>query len=505
MIMITRILFVILLVGATVPPPNTRHAVSPLDTVAIDRFLAAQMAAQRVPGMALAVVRADEVLYLKGYGTAGDDQPVTPRTQFFIASLSKAITALAVMQLAESGALDLDAPIQRYLPEFTLADAEHAAQLTIRQLLHQVGGLADAGFPEYLLPQPASLAERVASLRSARPVAPPGAEFHYFNPNYQVLARVVEVVSGQPFANYLQTHIFTPLRMEDTFSAATAAEAMQRAERLTQGHVVVFGQPIVARELDGFLAGSGGVISTAADMAHFLAAQLNGGRFQGATLASPAAIAAMHTPPPEPDSHYAMGWFALTGDGPQTIEHNGVLSAFYGEAVLLPENGYGFVLLANANGASSAFVGYAEIKRGLIALLTGASPTTGPVSVGRIGVLMSIVTLLVGGLTLWSLLRAPIWARHARGRPWWRLVPAIVWPLVPALVLLALPWLLVPLADRAFGHAIMARSMPDVFIWLALCGGLGVLNAGARLVLLARRARSVVRSWRGRAMKMGCL
>jgi CubicO group peptidase (beta-lactamase class C family) len=495
MIMITRILFVILLVGAVVPPPNTSAASSRLDTAAIDRFLTTEMAAQRVPGLALAVVRGGEVLYLKGYGTAGDDQIVTPYTQFFIASLSKAITAMAVMQLAESGSIDLDAPVQRYLPEFTLAEPEHAAQLTIRQLLHQVSGLADAGFPESLLSQPASLAERVASMQSARPVAPPGTEFHYFNPNYQVLARVVEVVSGQPFATYLQTHIFTPLQMEDTFSAATAAEAIQRAERMAQGHVVVFGQPIAARELDGFLAGEGGVISTAADMAHFLAAQLNGGRFQGVTLALPAAIAAMHTPPQQSDSHYAMGWFVQTEGGTQTIEHNGVLSTFYGEAVLLPESGYGFVLLANANGASSAFVGYAEIKRGLIALLTGDQPITGAVSVGRVGALMGVVTLLGGALALRSLLRVPLWIQRARNRPWWRVLPGIVWPLVPGLVLIALPSLLVPLADRSFGHGIMARSMPDVFIWLALCGALGVLNTSARLVLLAHPARDGQRSW----------
>lgn len=204
----------------------------------------------------------------------------------------------------------------------------------------------------------------------------------------------------------------------------------------------------------------------------------------------------MQTPPQQPDSHYAMGWFAQTEGGTRTIEHNGVLSVFYSEAMLLPESGYGFVLLANANGASSAFVGYAEIKRGLIALLTGASPTTGAVSVGWIGALMGIATLLGTGLALRSLLRVRIWVQRVRNRPWWRLVPGIVWPLLPGLVLLALPSLLVPLADRSFGHAIMARSMPDVFIWLALCGGLGVLNASARLVLLVRRTRDDQCSWR---------
>ncbi|HEU5098656.1 MAG TPA: serine hydrolase domain-containing protein [Roseiflexaceae bacterium] len=482
----SRIVLAIVLVAATTPLPSSTNTVSPLDTGAIDRFLAAQLAAQRVPGLALAIVHYEDVVYLNGYGAAGDGQPVTPQTQFFIASLSKSITALAVMQLAEAGAIDLDAPVRRYLPEFTLADPDHAALITIRQLLHQVGGLADAGFPESLLPQPASLSERVAGLQHAQPVAAPGVEFHYFNPNYQLLARVVEVISGQPFSSYLQTHIFAPLQMKDTFNAGTTAEGMRRAERLAQGHLVVFGQPIAVRELDGFLSGEGGVISTAADMAHFLAAQLSDGRFRGTPLASPAAIAAMHTPPRQLDSHYAMGWFVQSEGGTRTIEHNGVLSTFYSEAVLLPESGYGFVLLANANGANSAFVGYGEIKRGLIGLLTGAAPTSGPVSVGGIGLLMGIVTLLGGGLALRSLLRVPVWARQARDQRWWRLLLGIVWLLVPGAALLALPALLVPLAGRSFGHAILARSMPDLFIWLALCGGLGALNAGIRLLLLGR-------------------
>src|SRR3712207_644870 len=82
-----------------------------LDTEAIDRFIAAQLAAQRLPGLALAITHGDQVMYVKGYGTAGDGQPVTPQTQFMIGSLSKSFTALAIMQLVEQGKIDLDAPV----------------------------------------------------------------------------------------------------------------------------------------------------------------------------------------------------------------------------------------------------------------------------------------------------------------------------------------------------------------------------------------------------------
>jgi len=106
-----------------------------LDLSAIDHFAAEQLAAQRVPGLALVITHGDQVLYVKGYGAAGDGRPVTPQTQFLIASVTKSLTALAIMQLVEQDNIDLDEPIQTYLPELTLADADVAARITVRQLL----------------------------------------------------------------------------------------------------------------------------------------------------------------------------------------------------------------------------------------------------------------------------------------------------------------------------------------------------------------------------------
>lgn len=97
-----------------------------------------------------------------------------------------------------------------------------------------------------VLPQPETIEERVTSLRSARPVAKPGTEYHYFSPNYGVLARVVEVVSGKPFSEYLNQHIFRLLAMQHTISLVTSAEGYQAADRLARGHLVVFGIPFPA-------------------------------------------------------------------------------------------------------------------------------------------------------------------------------------------------------------------------------------------------------------------
>ena len=170
----------------------------------VDRFIMAQMKTHHIPGLALAITHNNQVLHVKGYSTANNERPVTAQTQFLIASVSKSFTAMAVMQLVEAGQINLDSPVQTYLPEFTLADPAIAAKITIRHLLNQVSGLSDVGFPDELqVSQATTIGDRVTSLSRASPVASPGAQFNYFNPNYEVLARVVEAVSQQSFSAYL--------------------------------------------------------------------------------------------------------------------------------------------------------------------------------------------------------------------------------------------------------------------------------------------------------------
>ena len=463
-----------------------RRAQAALDTGAIDRFVLEQMAAQRVPGLALAITRGDRVLYLRGYGEARDGAPVTPETQYFVASLTKSFTAVAVMQLVEAGRIDLDAPVQAYLPEFTLADPAVAARITVRQLLNQTSGLGDRGFPAMRLPQPATLEERLVSLRAARPVAPPGTRFIYHDVNYQILARLVEVVGGEPFSDDVRAHVLAPLGMGRTFSALTSAEAVARADGLAQGHLNLFGIPIASDEEPGFFAGSGGIVSTAADMARYLVMHATGGRLDGATILSPEGVAALHTPPPGVDGGYAMGWIATSVDGMPVLEHNGILSTFYADMAILPETGEGIVLLYNINSVAHGSLGFPQIRRGLIALLTGSEPSPSGLGVRGFELIAGLVTLAGLALAVRGILRLPRWADRARVRPAWRAAPGILWKLVPAALALALPALVLATAGRAFGYRTLYRSMLEVGVWLGVTGLLGVANAVARIALLAR-------------------
>lgn len=467
--------------------PNSAASAEPAamtpELAAIDRFIEGQLRAQRVPGLALAISRGGEVLYVRGYGSAGGSRPVTPDTRFAVGSLSKGFTALAVMQLVEAGRVELDAPLREYLPEFTLADPAAAAEVTVRQLLNQTSGLADAGFPRQRSAQ--TLAERVTELAEARPVARPGREFNYFNPNYDLLARLVEAATGTPFGDYLEAHVFAPLGMVSTTSVLTGVE-LRRTAGLARGHLLAFGIPVPSAEEDGFLGGSGGVITTARDLARFLALQGNAGRYGGARLLSPAGVALMHTPPPDTEGGYAMGWFETTRLGTRVLEHNGILSTYYAEAVLLPDHGYGFVLLYDIHSLASDLLAYPRFKDGLIALLTGRAPRPGASSVGAWGVAWALLTVLLAGLALRSLLRAPGWAARACSLPLWRAVPGLVRPWVPAALLAALPALILATSGRAFGYLTLVRSMVGVVACLGLTAALGAATGVTRLVLRAR-------------------
>lgn len=399
----------LLVLGATAPADavaSEPERATPAD--AIDRFVQAWRAANGVPGLALAVTRDTQVVHLRGYGDAGDGRPVTPDSQFLVASLSKSFTALAVLQLVEADRVDLDAPVVAYLPGFTVANRAEARRITVRMLLNQTSGMADAGFPEMTLPQPTTIAQRVARLRAARLVSEPGTAFHYFNPNYAVLARLVEVVSGHPLSAYLHAHVFAPLAMTGTTSVVTAGQAPSAAPELARGHLLAFGIPIARDELDGYLGGSGGIVSTARDMATWLILQNQRGTFQSRSLLSPQGIQLLHTPPRGSDTAYAMGWTRQPGS-PPVIEHRGVLSTFHAQQALLPSGRSGIVVLANAY---SGLVDFSGLLRGLTTLVTADGAPQAGFGARRIGIVLAGMATLIVAVGAWRLRRLRGWAQR---------------------------------------------------------------------------------------------
>ena len=213
------------------------------DLAAINAYVEEEMKADRVPGLALAIVREDEIVYAKGFGVAGQDgSPVSPQTSFILGSMSKSFTALAIMQLVEGGEIDLDAPVQRYLPWFRLASPEASARITVRHLLNQTSGLPTKA-PRAWRKADSTLEAHVRALSDVQLAHPPGAAYEYSSPNYQILGLIVQEVSGQPFGEYVQKNILTPLGMDSSFISQTEA---LRAGSMAGGHRYWFGQPVEA-------------------------------------------------------------------------------------------------------------------------------------------------------------------------------------------------------------------------------------------------------------------
>ena len=460
----------------------------PIDAFAVDRFVTAQMARHRIPGLALAITYGNQVVHVRGYGRANDGVPVTGQTPFRIASLSKSFTALAVLQLAEGGKIELDAPVARYLPGFALATPSAAARISVRQLLNHTSGLADAGFVNGLGGQQQTLHDRVASLRFARPVDEPGMVFHYFDPNYQVLARLVEVVSAQAFDAYLQQHVFAPLDMQATVSAPTSAVVARPSRPLAQGHVMAYGAALALPELSGFLGGSGGVVSTAADMAHYLIAQSKQGVYLSRSVLSPKGISLMQTPPPGAAGSYAMGWTQSIVHGAAAVNHNGILSTFYADAVLLPAHDYGFVLLYNAYALAASTLVFPEIKNGLVMILTGRVPVGGVVALPLLGRGLAALSALIVALMFWRL-RLRQWHAHAVNAPRWKVWCGVFWPIAPALLLVSLPQLLLLQTGRYFDLGMLLRAMPELVVLLGICAAMGLVGSLVRLGSLPAIAR----------------
>src|SRR5918997_4333645 len=293
----------------------------------IDAYIEKEMREVRIPGLALGIVHNDEVVHLRGFGEADPaGRAVTAQTPFILASASKSFTALAVIQLVESGKIDLDAPVRRYLPDFRVADELASAQIPVRHLLHHTSGLPeDSSFGAMLSHdiRDEALSDRVRALADVRLSHGVGAEFEYTDPNYDVLGLVVQIVSGQSYESYIADHIFAPLGMEHSYTNQPDA----RRNGLATGHRSWFGYPRPFEAPYSRAAmPSSYLISSAEDMTHFLSMQLNGGRYQGKSVVSVDGIAAMHAPAVREgtrDIFYGMGWESRSINGGPVVCNDG--------------------------------------------------------------------------------------------------------------------------------------------------------------------------------------
>ena len=328
--------------------PSADGPLPPANDAAVDAYLDAEIADAGYPGASIAVIRDGQVEHLQAIGTAdASDRPVTSETPFVIGSLSKSLTALGIMRLVDAGRVAVDAPVATYLPGFRTADAG-APPITIHQLLDHTSGLSPAAAD--LSSAPTTLTGFVHALADVAPIAAPGASYAYANVNYVVLGAVIEAVTGQPYADAMETLVFEPLAMNHT--AADLATA--RRLGLGDAHRMWFGLAVAQTPLfRADLVPAGFIVSTADDMAHPIEMLLAGGTYGGRPFLSAASVAAITTGAirlPIGSGRYAMGWVDETRDGLRTVLHDGSTTDMAALQAFAPASRTGIVVLANAQG-----------------------------------------------------------------------------------------------------------------------------------------------------------
>ncbi len=480
-----RIASVIFLFMGLVAMGNTVHASvknPPADFAAVDAFIREQMRANNIPGLALAITHNQEILHLQGFGTAGKDRNVTPQTPFFIGSLSKSFTALAIMQLSEKGKINIDASVQKYLPWFEVADKNASAQITVRHLLNQTSGLA-GGLKEDL-PQDADMESGIRALRNLQPTNTPGAKFQYFNLNFSILGLIVEKVSGQSYEDYVRANILEPLKMKRTFFSKEAAQEAG----LSEGYSMMIGFAVPGeQQYYKYLLPAAFLFSTAEDLAHYLIAQGNGGRYENAVVLSAKGTEEMHRPCKDIGSPYAMGWYVTERKGHRLIHHPGDLSFFRTEAILVPDDGYGIVILINQNNNPPLYRAMAD---GIISLLTGGkneSEKTGMTYRRQSFLIIAFLFVIQAVLYGWSLIRLPRWKEKIRdkspGNTVLRILPHFI---LAAILAFAIPALLSQWLDKEAAWMFMFEFMPVLAGWLTVSIFLTLLKAFIKIRIFVR-------------------
>jgi serine beta-lactamase-like protein LACTB len=346
----TAVPLVALLSLATAPLVGQR--LSPGLQPKIEELVRQEMARQKIPGLSIAVAERGRLAWSAGFGLADIENrvPVKAETVFRLGSISKPITAVAAMQLWEEGKLDLDAPVQKYVPSFP----EKPWPITPRQLLAHLGGIRHYNTREEV-DSTSHYTDSLAPLgvfRADPLVAEPGTGFHYTTFGYVLLGVVVESAAAVPFVEHLKARVFAPAAMEtarddhvyDLIPNRARGYALRPDGSLRNANLA---------DTSNKIAG-GGMASTAVDLVKFaLAVRAN-------TLLKPATVSVMFTPQKTAGAEtirYGLGWYVDPVGGRPAAYHGGSQQGVHTFLVMLPRDGTVVALMCNLEGTSLSNLG----------------------------------------------------------------------------------------------------------------------------------------------------
>lgn len=331
----------------------------------IGDYIQDAMASWQVPGLALAVIQGGEILHLQGYGVRDTEtaEPIDGDTLFAIASVSKAFTAMGAALLVDEGALEWDAPVRRYLPEFTLSDSCAAEKMTVRDLLCHRSGLPRHDLSWYgTTLSREEIVKNLAHLKFSHGFR---EVWQYQNLMYVTAGYLAGRLTGQTWEEFTQARIFDPLEMR---RSCFSAEAMQAQGNYASPYRVrrgaASGEPDRLEKMpfyvDQIMGPAGSIHSSAADLANWLIVHLNEGCFAQRPFVSPGSLAQMHLPqmvmPLDAFEAallnttiftYGLGWFVVPYRGYTLIHHGGNIDGFSTMVAFVPQEKIGVVVLTN--------------------------------------------------------------------------------------------------------------------------------------------------------------
>lgn len=339
-------------------------------------------------GMGVGIAGPDGLTDFVGYGVADlrRGTPFTADAGIRIASISKTMTAIAVMQLVEQGRIDLDAPAERYLRSYRLvAPRSDSPRPTVRHLLTHTAGLPELAHTSGMLR--ADFGESIPLGRPRPPLAQfyggeirlraePGSRFVYGNHSPATLGQIVEDVTSSPLGTYLREHVFRPLGMTATTTdLAAAAPTLATGYEIRNRRV----EPIALREM--ITVGAAGVCSTPRDMGRYLAALLRGGSLDDASILAPETLATMIAPHVQPDPRIPgvglIFFRTALGRGVVAAGHQGTLPGFHSQILFLPDAGVAAMVVTTGSREADFWVPGATAR---VLRLAAGLPESGTVA-----------------------------------------------------------------------------------------------------------------------------
>lgn len=341
----------------------------------------------RIPGLSIAVVRDEEIVYKKGFGARNKEKNLaaTPDTLYGIGSCTKSFTALGILRLVEQGKLQLDDPVGNYLP---IQIRQKDEPITIHHLLTHSSGIPNLGSAETLIRRHCDIGETWVPLASeedlyrfvneaqSEVVKDPGEHFFYFNTGYALLGEIIETVSDMSYPEYIRTHFLEPLQMERSTFLETKYQ--ERDDTMTPYFQKEDAVKPTAHPFDKFIYAAGGLLSSVSELTHYLTFLLREGEYNDSRLINPASLErafSLHITRPRRfygKEGYGYGWGITKNFFNKTmISHGGSTGVSSAYLAFIPELNMGVATAANVGDGKGSV-----LSEAIFAMAMGKDPQT---------------------------------------------------------------------------------------------------------------------------------